>query len=107
MITLTDNAAGAVKKFIDSADKPLTGLRIKVQGGGCSGLQYGMRLEESSVDGDTVMDCNGVQVFVDPESVAQVDGVTIDFVESFEGSGFKFSNPNAKNGCSCGKSFSA
>lgn len=106
MITLTDSAAGAVKRFISSADKPLTGLRIHVQNGGCSGMQYGMRLEESSLDSDTVLDCNGVQVFVDPDSATLVDGVTIDFVESFEGSGFKFTNPNAKNGCSCGKSFS-
>ncbi|OIO71238.1 MAG: iron-sulfur cluster assembly accessory protein [Zetaproteobacteria bacterium CG_4_9_14_3_um_filter_49_83] len=107
MITLTDSAASAVKKFISGAEKPLTGLRIKVQGGGCSGLQYGMRLEESSLESDTVLDCNGVQIFIDPESISQVEGVTVDFVESFEGSGFKFSNPNAKNGCSCGKSFSA
>ena len=107
MITLTESAVGAVKKFIDGADKPLTGLRIKIQGGGCSGLEYGMRLEEQSLETDTIFDCNGVQVFVDPESVPQVEGVTIDFVESFEGSGFKFSNPNAKNGCSYGKSFSA
>jgi len=107
MITLTDSAASAVKKFIASAEKPLTGLRIRVQGGGCSGLEYGMRLEEQSVDSDTVLDCNGVQIFVDADSLSQVEGVTIDFVESFEGSGFKFSNPNAKNGCSCGKSFSA
>jgi len=106
MITLTDSAAGAVQKFISGADKPLTGLRIMVQGGGCSGMQYGMRLEEESVGNDIVLECNGVQIFVDPESAAQVEGVTIDFVESFEGSGFKFSNPNAKNGCSCGKSFS-
>jgi iron-sulfur cluster assembly protein len=107
MITLTDSAASAVKKFITSADKPLTGLRIRVEDGGCSGLQYGMRLELASVDGDTVLDCNGVQVYVDAESLTRVEGVTVDFVESFEGSGFKFSNPNAKNGCSCGKSFSA
>lgn len=106
MITLTDSAAGAVKKFLSSAEKPLNGLRILVQNGGCSGMQYGMRLEEASTQWDTVLDCNGVQIFIDPESVSLVDGVTIDFVESFEGSGFKFSNPNAKNGCSCGKSFS-
>lgn len=106
MITLTDSAAGAVKRFINTAEKPLTGLRIMVQNGGCSGMQYGMRLEEASVGNDMVLDCNGVQVFVDPESASLVDGVTIDFVESFEGSGFKFTNPNAKNGCSCGKSFS-
>jgi iron-sulfur cluster assembly protein len=107
MITLTDSAASAVKKFITSADKPLTGLRIRVEDGGCSGLQYGMRLEEFSVAGDTVLDCNGVQVFVDADSLARVEGVSIDFVESFEGSGFRFSNPNARNGCACGKSFSA
>lgn len=106
MITLTDSAAGAVKRFMSGADKPLNGLRIKVQDGGCSGMQYGMRLEEGSVEGDTILDCNGVAVYVDADSAPLVDGVTIDFVESFEGSGFKFSNPNAKNGCSCGKSFS-
>jgi len=107
MITLTESATQAVNRFITSSDKPLKGLRIKVQDGGCSGLQYGMRLEEQAQESDTVLDCDGVQIFVDPESVPKVEGVTIDFVESFEGSGFKFSNPNAKNGCSCGKSFSA
>ena len=106
MLTLTENAAKAVNNFIVSANKPVAGLRIKVEGGGCSGLKYAMRLEEQADAGDEVIDFDGVRVLIDSTSAPMLIGVTVDYVESMEGSGFKFENPNASGGCGCGKSFS-
>lgn len=105
MISLTENAVQAVDRFITSASKPVLGLRIQVEGGGCSGFKYTMKLEEAAADGDQQVDCGGVTVLVDEASANMLDGVTVDFVESMEGSGFKFENPNAAGTCGCGKSF--
>ncbi len=107
MLTLTPVAVKAVKRFIDGSDAPVFGLRIAVVGGGCSGLQYSLRLEPAAREDDTVVDCDGVAILVDPQSVGLLHGVTVDFIDSMEGSGFKFENPNAGQACSCGKSFSA
>ena len=107
MLSLTDSAQAAVAKFIEGAEEPVTGLRISVTGGGCSGFQYGMALEEKSKDEDTVVDCGDIKVFVDPQSAPLLSGITIDFMDGLEGSGFKFENPNATNSCGCGSSFSA
>lgn len=106
MIQLTENAIGAVTRFIESAGKPIVGLRIKVEGGGCSGFQYGMKLEESAADDDQVVDLGGLKILVDPASQPMLENVTVDFLDGLEGSGFKFENPNASNSCGCGKSFS-
>ncbi|TCK08390.1 HesB/IscA family protein [Marinobacterium mangrovicola] len=106
MIQLTENAIGAVSRFIESAGKPIAGLRIKVEGGGCSGLQYGMKLEESAADDDQVVDMGGLKILVDPASQPMLENVTVDFLDGLDGSGFKFENPNATNSCGCGKSFS-
>jgi len=105
MISLTDKAVQAVSRFISSANKPVAGLRIQVEGGGCSGFKYSMRLEENSGESDALVECGGVTVLIDPSSATMLDGVTVDFVESMEGSGFKFENPNATGACGCGKSF--
>lgn len=105
MITLTESAITAVGRFISSSDKPTGGLRIEVTDGGCSGLSYGLRLEEKESGEDTVIDCGTVKVFVDPVSMPKLDGMSIDFVDSLEGSGFKFTNPNAVKSCACGSSF--
>lgn len=107
MLTLTDSAQSAVGRFISGADTPITGLRIRVSNGGCSGMQYGMALEESSNADDIVLQIGEIQVFVDPESAPLLEGVTVDFLDAMEGSGFKFHNPNAKASCGCGNSFSA
>lgn len=107
MLTLTDNAIKAVSRFVHGASTPVQGLRISVSGGGCSGFQYGVKLEATAAPEDTVFNSGGVQVIVDPASLPMVDGMVVDFVDSLEGSGFKFTNPNAKASCSCGKSFSA
>jgi iron-sulfur cluster assembly protein len=106
MLMLTENAAKAVNNFIVSANKPIAGLRIKVEGGGCSGLKYAMRLEEQAADEDEVVEFGAVKVLIDSASAPMLIGVTVDYVESMEGSGFKFENPNATGGCGCGKSFS-
>ncbi|MGR9109087.1 MAG: HesB/IscA family protein [Gammaproteobacteria bacterium] len=106
MLTLTDNARKAIKRFIEGSDAPVQGLRISVNDGGCSGMQYGMALEEAAKTDDTVVEFGSLKVFIDPASANYLKGVTVDFLDSMEGSGFKFDNPNAKAGCGCGKSFS-
>ncbi len=105
MITLTESAIQAVGRFIASSDKPSGGLRIEVTDGGCSGLSYGLRLEEKETQEDTVVDCGDVKVFIAPTSLPHLNGLSVDFVDSLEGSGFKFTNPNAVKSCACGSSF--
>ena len=105
MLTLTETAQAAVQKFIDSSETPVAGLRLMVTGGGCSGMQYGMRLEEAVVDTDQVLECGGVNVLVDPSSAEMLKDVTVDYVSTMESSGFKFENPNATASCGCGSSF--
>ncbi|MCG7918576.1 MAG: iron-sulfur cluster assembly accessory protein [Candidatus Thiodiazotropha taylori] len=107
MLTLTENAQKAISRFIMGSETPVGGLRISVTGGGCSGLQYGMALEESANDEDAVIEIDELKIFVDPLSAPMLNGVTVDFLDSMEGSGFKFDNPNATNSCGCGNSFSA
>ncbi|AOV17779.1 hypothetical protein BJI67_12625 [Acidihalobacter aeolianus] len=107
MLTLTEPAIRALERFIASSGEPVAGLRVTINGGGCSGYQYGMKLEASAGQDDVVLDCGGVSVFVDPTSAPLLSGVTVDFVDSIEGSGFKFENPNATASCACGSSFSA
>ncbi len=107
MIKLTPNAISAVERFIKGAGTPVAGLRIAIAGGGCSGFQYGMSLEEARNEDDTVLDYGSVTLLVDPLSAPLLEGVTVDFVDSLSGSGFKFENPNASSSCACGSSFSA
>lgn len=106
MITLTENAITAVSRYLNGSDKPTAGLRIEVTDGGCSGLQYGLRLEQQQNDDDTVMEYDSVKILIDSESMPMLDGMTVDFVDSLDGSGFKFTNPNAAKSCACGTSFS-
>ncbi len=106
MITLTDSAISAVSRFISNSEKPTAGLRIEVTDGGCSGYQYGLRLEEQAGGDDTVIECGDVKVLINQESMPVLDGMEVDFVDSIEGSGFKFTNPNAVKSCACGTSFS-
>jgi iron-sulfur cluster assembly protein len=107
MLTLTPSALSAVEKFIKGSDTPVAGLRISISGGGCSGFQYGMRLEEAKAEDDVEVPAGGVILLIDPFSAPMLDGVTVDFVDSLNGSGFKFENPNATASCACGSSFSA
>jgi iron-sulfur cluster assembly protein len=105
MIHLTDSALNAVRTAISSASQPTSGLRIKVETGGCAGFKYMMGLVNDAEVDDTVIDHDGVKLFVDMDSHEHLVGMTIDFVVALEGSGFTFDNPNAKSSCGCGKSF--
>ncbi len=106
MLALTDSAVEAVRRVITGSEDGVDGLRIMVQSGGCSGLQYRMGLETEPQDGDKVYSFGDVKVYVDAASQPLLEGVQVDFVEDLAGSGFVFNNPNAKANCSCGKSFS-
>jgi iron-sulfur cluster assembly protein len=105
MIELTDSAVNAVRSAIAGAKQPVEGLRIMVEAGGCAGLKYMMGLVSDVNPEDLLVEHLGVKVFVDNESLSYLDGTTVDFVISLEGSGFTFDNPLAKSSCSCGKSF--
>ncbi|HEY9214366.1 MAG TPA: iron-sulfur cluster assembly accessory protein [Ancylobacter sp.] len=105
MINLTDSALNAVRSAITTATKPVGGLRIQVEAGGCAGYKYMMGLVNEAEPDDTVIERNGVKLFVDTKSHEYLAGTTIDFVVALEGSGFTFENPNATSSCSCGKSF--
>ena len=108
-LTLTDEAAEQVRKFIAEGDvQPETaGLRVSVLPGGCSGFKYSLNIEEKSLDDDLVLEVNTVRLFVDGFSAQYLVGITIDYVSSMQGSGFTFNNPNATGGCGCGSSFTA
>ena len=107
LLSLTDAAVEKVKYFAgtmpDSQGKP---LRIFVQGGGCSGFQYGFTFDEKK-DGDAVILTGGIEVVVDPQSAMYLKDAKVDYVEDFRGAGFSVTNPNATGGCGCGKSFQA
>ena len=109
-ISLTSGAIGKVKEIMGQQDPAPAGLRIGVVGGGCSGFSYSMVFEENGnsdeLGMDKVYNFDGVKVFVDQTSLLYLDNTEVDYVESLEGSGFKFSNPNVKNTCGCGSSFS-
>ena len=108
-VTVTPSAAEEIKKFMEGEDDlPETaGLRVRVVPGGCSGFQYSLNIEEESKNGDTIIDQEGVKLFVDMFSGQYLNGITIDYVSNMMGSGFTFENPNATGGCGCGSSFSA
>jgi iron-sulfur cluster assembly protein len=107
MVTLTPVAVGKVKEIMSTQNPTPSGLRVAVVGGGCSGFQYHMAFENNTTSMDHVYEFDGLKVFVDQMSEMYLDGVEIDFVETLEGSGFKFNNPNVKSTCGCGSSFSA
>ncbi|MFQ3451984.1 iron-sulfur cluster assembly accessory protein [Bradyrhizobium sp. UFLA01-814] len=105
MINLTDSALNAVKSVLGKSAQPARGLRIMVETGGCAGFKYAMDLAEQANPNETVIERDGIKVFVDDMSRDHLAGTTIDFVVKLEGSGFIFDNPNAGSICSCGKSF--
>ena len=108
-VVVTPSAAVEIKKFMEGEDDlPETaGLRVRVVPGGCSGFQYSLNIEEESKNGDTIINQEGVTLFVDMFSGQYLNGITIDYVSNMMGSGFTFENPNATGGCGCGSSFSA
>ncbi len=106
-LKLTDEAVKQVRTFMDQDDiaAETAGLRVSVLPGGCSGFKYGLNIEDKALDDDIVLDIEGLRVFVDAFSAQYLNGTTIDYVSSVQGSGFAFSNPNASGGCGCGSSF--
>jgi iron-sulfur cluster assembly accessory protein len=104
-LTLTETAAGKVRQLLDQEGREDLKLRVAVQPGGCSGLQYQLFFDERSLDGDLVLDQNGVPVVVDRMSAPYLGGATIDFTDTIEQQGFTIDNPNASGGCACGNSF--
>jgi len=108
-VVVTPVAATEVRRFMEAegVDMAKAGLRVSVQPGGCSGFKYGLLIEDQSADDDLVVQAEGVRIFVDPFSAQYLNGVTIDYVSSMQGSGFTFKNPNATGGCGCGSSFTA
>jgi iron-sulfur cluster assembly accessory protein len=105
MITLSENAIGKVKEFLASQEEVYAGIRVAVTGGGCSGFQYEMNLAKQSQESDQVLEFDGIRVFIDSQSLPALNGTEIDYVESIEGAGFKFKNPNVTGTCGCGESF--
>jgi iron-sulfur cluster assembly accessory protein len=106
-INMTAKAVEMVKTAMEQEKLDGYGIRVGVVGGGCSGFQYAMDFENEARDGDVTYEQDGVRFFVDPMSSMYLQGVTIDYVAGLQGAGFKFVNPNAKNTCGCGSSFTA
>ena len=102
---ITDKAVSKVKEMANQQGLEGYGLRLMVVGGGCSGFTYDMDLENQENDGDSVIEREGLMVYVDPMSYQYLDGTTVDYIESFKFSGFHFENPNATRTCGCGSSF--
>lgn len=104
MITLTDNAAKQIKTLHRDQQADGKPLRVYVEAGGCSGMQYGMAFDDKHND-DEVVKQDGVEVVVDPMSASFLKGSVIDYIDSLKGSGFQIKNPNVHSSCGCGKSF--
>jgi len=109
VLNMTDAAVGEVRKFLAADDVPqdTAGLRVAVLPGGCSGFKYSLNIADNSADDDLVAGISGVRVFLDSFSMQYLNGITIDYVSSMQGSGFTFNNPNSTGGCGCGSSFAA
>jgi iron-sulfur cluster assembly accessory protein len=106
VVNLAENAIAEVRALLAKPENAGKNLRLYVEQGGCSGMQYGMVFDEKR-DGDLVVEENGVRVLVDPISANYLRGTVVDFSHALTGGGFKISNPNAKQSCGCGKSFEA
>jgi iron-sulfur cluster assembly accessory protein len=106
MVQLTPVAINKVKEILGQQTPAPAGLRVAVVGGGCSGFSYRMAFENQANDSsDNVYEFDGLKVMVDQMSEMYLDGVSIDYIETLEGAGFKFNNPNVKSTCGCGSSF--
>lgn len=108
LVNVSEAALAQIKHLLDGEGKLDThALRMKVVGGGCSGLQYQLMFDDQAKDGDQQVDEAGVRVVVDEKSALYLVGTTLDYIDTLMESGFKIQNPNAKNSCGCGQSFSA
>jgi iron-sulfur cluster assembly accessory protein len=107
LIRLTSAAGEKVRSLLNKQGRPAGVLRVAVMGGGCSGLQYKMDLQDRPQNRDILVESAGIQVVVDPKSALYVTGSELDYLDALQGGGFKVKNPNAATSCSCGESFSA
>jgi iron-sulfur cluster assembly protein len=107
VITLTEAAANKIQELQTRDSREDFGLRLKVVGGGCSGLQYQLMFEKETGEWDQESVQNGVRLLIDAKSAVYLAGATVDFVDDLTGSGFKIDNPNANSTCGCGQSFGA
>ena len=107
LVRVTASAAKKVGALLTRQGRPNGVLRVAVVGGGCSGLQYKMDLQDGPANRDILVESAGIKVVVDPKSALYVSGSELDYVEALQGGGFKVTNPNAASSCSCGESFSA
>lgn len=107
LIKVTESAAQKVSSLLRKQGRPAGVLRVAVMGGGCSGLQYKMDLQDAPANRDILVESSGIKVVVDPKSALYVTGSELDYVDALQDGGFKVKNPNAATSCSCGESFSA
>ncbi len=107
LVKVTPNAAHKVSTLLQRQNRPNGVLRVAVVGGGCSGLQYKMDLQDAPANRDILVESSGIKVVVDPKSALYVTGSELDYVDALTDGGFKVKNPNAATSCSCGESFSA
>jgi len=105
-LVFTSAAASKVASLIDEEGNPSLMLRVYIQGGGCSGFQYGFTFDETTQDGDTEVETDGVTLLIDPMSMQYLTGAEIDYTEGLQGAQFVIRNPNASTTCGCGSSFS-
>ncbi len=104
LMTVTEAAATKIKELM-AEETDVSVLRVAIQGGGCSGFQYGLGFDRGAVEGDLEFEMHGVQVVVDPYSAPYLQGAEIDYVDTIQSSGFAINNPNAVSSCGCGHSF--
>ncbi len=107
LIRVTSPAANKINSLLSKQGRPAGVLRVAVVGGGCSGLQYKMDLQDGPASRDILVETSGIRVVVDPKSALYVTGSELDYKDSLQDGGFKVNNPNAATSCSCGESFSA
>src|SRR5438445_9388049 len=106
LVSLTPSAAEKIRVLM-AEDTDVSVLRVAIEGGGCSGFQYGLGFDRGAQEGDHAFECEGVQVVVDPFSAPYLKGSTVDYLETIQESGFKIDNPNAVASCGCGHSFTS
>ena len=104
LMSVTDTAAAKIKQLMAEEDD-VNVLRVAIQGGGCSGFQYGLGFDRGAQEGDHEFECEGVKVVIDPFSAPHLRGCSVDYLETIQESGFKIDNPNAVASCGCGSSF--
>ena len=108
LIEVTETASERIRELLEKEDKlDSHGLRMKVIGGGCSGLRYELAFDDEVTERDTEIESGGVKLIIDEKSALYLSGTTLDFVDTLQESGFKMSNPNATSTCGCGESFNA